>query len=326
MPRIRDALRQADVTRDRLAISVPPPRAFQPEERIRIPEERAEEVPFIEVGGGQGSVEASPSVLAAGKGGASPRGVPHHQPVLPSRPEPSSVKDTVREIGSLTFQLLPRETEAPAPADERFSPSLVAFHRPGHALGEQYRSFAAALAAQLPAGQPHVLMFTAATMGTDTTTVMLNLGITYAKQGKSIIIVDANMQRPAVAEQLGMSLAPGLRDVLAGTLSLHRAIRETGLENMVALTAGRPQEGERNVLAGQAMRSVLRHLRGRYEWVLVAAACWDGRPDVVALGSACDAVYLVLPAVEANTPAMDDLLELIPQQGSQLRGCIYTGR
>src|SRR5262249_31622974 len=115
-------------------------------------------------------------------------------------------------------------------------------------------------------------------------------------------------------------------DVLTGNYSLHRAVRETGLENLFALTAGKPQESERNLLAGQAMRSVLRHLRSRYEWVLVAAACWDGRPDVVALGSACDAVYLVLPETAANTPVIEDLLELIPQQGSQLRGCIYTGK
>ena|SRR5581483_10356641 len=326
MPRIRDALRQADLTRDRLAISVPPPRAFQPEEPLRIPQEPAEEVPFIEVGGGQGSLDASPSVLAAIKGGTPKSRMLRDEPVAAARRPSSPVKDAPPEIDSLSFQLLPRETEAPTPPQERFSSSLVALHRPSQALSEQYRTFAAALAAQLAAGQPHVLMFTAATMGTDTASVMLNLGITYAKQGKSTVIVDANMQRPTVAELLGMSLAPGLRDVLSGTLSLHRAIRDTGLENMVALTAGRPQEGERNVLAGPAMRSVLRHLRGRYEWVLIAAACWDGRPDVVALGSACDAVYVVLPAATANTPATDDLLELIPQQGSQLRGCIYTGR
>jgi protein-tyrosine kinase len=322
MPRIRDALRQADLNRERLAVTVPPPRAFQPEEPPRIPAERVEEVPFIEVGGGQGSVDASPSVLAAIKNGAPKARQVQKEAAPPVRPEASAVPG----IGSLTFQLLPREAVVPPPPEERFSPDLVALHRPGHVLAEQYRSLAAALAAQLPAGQPHVLLFAAATTATDTTTVLLNLGITCARQGKSVVIVDANMQRPAVAEQLGMSLAPGLRDVLTGGFSLHRAIRETGLENMHALTAGRPQESERNLLAGQAMRSVLRHLRGRYEWVLIASACWDGRPDVVALGSACDAVYLVLPAPDAGKPAIEDLLQLIPQQGSQLRGCIYTGR
>ena len=158
-----------------------------------------------------------------------------HRSETPACPAPTP------GINRLTFQLLPREPEAPPPPEERFSQELIAFHRPGHALGEQYRSLAAALAVQLPAGQPHVLLFAAATNGIDTTTVMLNLGITFAKQSKCVVIVDANLQHPTVGEQFGMSQAPGLRDVLAGSFSLHRAVRETGLENLFALTAGKAQ-------------------------------------------------------------------------------------
>ena len=72
------------------------------------------------------------------------------------------------------------------------------------------------------------------------------------------------------------------------------------------------------------MRSVLRHLRDRFDLVLVDAAPWDGRPEVVTLGSFCDAVYLVLRQNDAETPLVQELRQLIPQQGSRLRGCILT--
>ena len=327
MPRIRDALRKADLTREQLTANVPAPRAFLADEPARGAEE-SEEIHFIEVGGGRGRLEGSPSVLASlSQPAIKSRNAQHKAASAPAQPiVEAAAHEEAPAISSVAFLALPREISPPARPQERFSPEVIALHQPDHPLSEQYRALVSALAAQLPAGQPQVLLFTAAIPGIDAATVTLNLGVTWAEQGKCVAIVDANTQQAAVAEQLGLSLTPGLCDVLAGTASLQRAVQETGLENLYALTAGRPHEGQRNPLTGQAMRSVLRHLRARYDWVLVTAARWDGRPDVVALGSACDAVYLVLPAAEAQSPEVEDLLQLIPQQGSQLRGCIYTGR
>jgi Mrp family chromosome partitioning ATPase len=139
-----------------------------------------------------------------------------------------------------------------------------------------------------------------------------------------VIVVDAHPRRPAVAERLGLPAAPGLAEVLAGTLSLQRAVQETGLTNLRALTAGQPRPAGSTRLAGEAMRAVLRHLRQRYDLVLVDGPVWDGRPDVLTLGSASDALYVVLRQSDAGTPVADDLVEVIPQYGCPLRGCVLT--
>ena len=134
------------------------------------------------------------------------------------------------------------------------------------------------------------------------------------------------MRRPAIAKRLGLPLAPGLHEVLAGTTSLQRALQETGQLNLQALTAGEMTAPGSSRLAGEAMRSVLRHLRSRFDLALVDTLPWDGRPDVVALGSYCDSVYLVVRQADAQKPEITELLQLIPQQGSRLRGCILTQR
>src|SRR5262249_27926067 len=162
---------------------------------------------------------------------------------------------------------------------------------------------------QLPAGRAQVLLFTAAGSGAGTTTALLNLAVT-AVQGRKlrVIVVDADVRQPAVAARLGLPLAPGLQEVLAGTASLQRALPETGLANLWVLTAGEVGGGGAR-LASEAMRSVLRHLRGRFDLVLVDAPPWDGRPEVVALGSFCDAVFLVVRQELAQTAAVNDLLQ-----------------
>jgi Mrp family chromosome partitioning ATPase len=282
-----------------------------------------EEMPFIEVGGPRTTTEASSQVLAAGaKLGVKP-------PVVPPGPRlrpvmPPALAEAPTRIMSVIFRPLPPEPSPVGPVHRRFAPELIAFHRSEHPASEQYRALAEGIAGQLPAGRPQVLLFTSLTPEVGTTTVLLNAAITFARQGRlRVCVVEANLRRPALARRLGLPEAPGLRDVLAGTATLTEALQETGQPNLLALTAG---DGESPRWLGDALRPALRQLRERFDLVLVDAPCWDGRPEMVALGSACDQVYLVLPEAEDETPDTEAWVRTMPQEGARLRGCIVTQR
>ncbi len=326
MARIREALRQADSKRGALGETALPPHPYQPDDDETIGSPADEEIPFIEVGGTRKPMEASASVLAAAASTTSKDQARQDKPTtgasglasLQTAPSGQEVK-----LFSLVFRPVPREFLPSRPVEERFAPELVAFHHPHHPIGAQYRQVAEGIEATLPAGQSHVLLFTAPAPRTGTTTVLVNLAITRARQGQSrVVMVDANVRRPGIAGYLGLPLTPGLAEVLRGNAALRRVTRETGQPNLHVLAAGQAVAGSHLLIASASMRAVLRRLRARFDWVLVDAPCWDGRPEVVALGSACDAVYLVLPQAKADSPEVEDLLQLIPQQGSRLRGCI----
>src|SRR5258708_1015890 len=78
-----------------------------------------------------------------------------------------------------------------------------------------------------------------------------------------VFVVDADEARPAVAERLGLRGRPGLAEVLAGTESLDRALQETGVDRLAALTAGQPDCDRRAACVGEAARPVLRLMRDR---------------------------------------------------------------
>jgi Mrp family chromosome partitioning ATPase len=110
---------------------------------------------------------------------------------------------------------------------------------------------------------------------------------------------------------------------MAGTAALDEVIQPTELADLFVLTAGvRDTAGVRFV--AETLRSLLRQLRHRYPLALVDGPRWDGKPEVAALAAACDAVFLVTPESEAETPQTDALLRLIPEQGARLAGCILV--
>src|SRR5437588_769138 len=83
-----------------------------------------------------------------------------------------------------------------------------------HPAGKLYRDLLAAVLGAAPARPAVALLFTAATAGAGATTVVLNLAVTAARQGRRVVVVDVNVRRPAVAARLALCDRPGLAEVL----------------------------------------------------------------------------------------------------------------
>jgi Mrp family chromosome partitioning ATPase len=275
-----------------------------------VPARPAEEVPFIEVGGPNRTIEASAAVMKYMSAAAS---------VVASKKEPVQ---QAPERG-ISFQTLPESGPALSPARDRLVGDLVAYHRPNHRVSEEYRGLLSGIIGQLPLAGSQVLLLAGLSSGVGTSTVALNLAITRAMQAPGrVVAVDGNCRRPALADYLGLPRAPGLRDVLAGSVPLARAVRETGVPQLFALAAGEPSGAFGH--PPDVLRSLLAHLRRQFEFVLVDGPSWEGGPESAALAGGCDAVYLVLRGDEVGTPRMNELVRLMPQLGSHVGGCIVT--
>jgi Mrp family chromosome partitioning ATPase len=314
MGRVLDALRQAEAPHDEPESRPQPAAVPAPAPGLAEGAEGETEIPFIEVGPRK-SLEASPCVLACTPSAllaARAAETPAPAPARPAAPTP----------GTVAFRALGRPA---GPCRSRIAAEVVAFHAPEQAPGAQYRDLLAAVTAAGPGPRPAALLFTPARADAEATAVVLNLAVTAARQGRRrVLAVDGNLRRPGVAWRLGLPEAPGLREVLGGAVTLDEAVQETEQPNLLALTAGAPAGGVGPRFVAETMRSLLRQLRQRFDLVLVDAPRWDGRTDA-ALLAACDAVYLVLPEKDAESPAVDELLQALPALGARLAGCVLAG-
>lgn len=269
-----------------------------------------EVVSFIEVGCGQ--LDGSPDVLAApSQRGAAATAAKEGVRLVLHQPEPEAV--------GIRFRPIP--PTAPS-LRTPIAPELVAYHQPDHPVSGQYRAL-------LPnvldvASAARVLLFSGAVAGVGTTTVLLNLAVTAARQGHRVVLADADLLKPAIATRLGLAPAPGLFEVLNGLISLARALQETSISNLHALTAG--EVGARPCWAVRSLGATLQQLRRRFDLVLVDGPAWSGGAENLGLASACDALYLVLPPGRAENPQTETLLHQLPRQGIPLRGCILAQR
>jgi Mrp family chromosome partitioning ATPase len=276
-------------------------------------------VPFIEVGGRGRKVEASPSVLLVPLPKSSPD---YADSASKQRIDlPSSRMPVPASGGQRGFSFRASDAAAPAKA-ARIASEILAFHDEANPVSEQYRTLLARIQETLPAGATPVLLFTAIAPGAGTTTMLLNLAVTWSRHGKQrVVVVDANLTRPAVASRLGMVPAMGLAEVLSGSAGLERALIASAQPDLHILAATTSPHG-REVLAEENVRWLAARLRERFDVVLVDGPAWESSGDRAALAAVADVIYLVVEAADADTPAVHKVTRTLAQRGWRLGGLI----
>jgi Mrp family chromosome partitioning ATPase len=296
MGKIRETFRL--IADEMVATATAPPDEPEPAP----PEEEAPiaDMPFIEIGPRR-EMQASADVLAC-----------------PGPPRRAAVAAPPRGVG-VAFRTLPAGARR-----SRFAPELVAYHAPNQPASAQYAALLTTIAeaAAGRGGHPdNVYLFSGVRAGAGTTTVVLNLAITAARAGKSVLVTDANLRRPAVAGRVGLESHPGLTEVLNGDAALASAVRPTGLDNLSVLASGAPAA----LWADPAsLRELLAELSRMADLVMIDGPAWDGRGAAAGLAPGSGAVFLVVPDREADEPQATGLLAALPAKGVPLAGCILT--
>jgi succinoglycan biosynthesis transport protein ExoP len=125
---------------------------------------------------------------------------------------------------------------------------LVMVDDPLSARAEEYRRVRTNLQALLGDDKARSFVVSSANAAEGKTLVAANLGIAFAQAGHRVVLVDANLRRPRLAEVMGLRPDLGLTDVLADGVSVRRAL-QTWQEGLpLALLAAGPQAQDLNEL------------------------------------------------------------------------------
>lgn len=277
-------------------------------ERVAESPALSHEVPFIEIGGPNGPVFSS---------------VPRATPKPPEPPRDYPRLAVPARYLSVTFRDATAKARV-APPLEGPDAELVALHYPDHAVSGEYRVFRDEVRLQLPQAASKVLVFTAAAPEAGTTTVMLNLAVTLAAEKDSrVVVVDANVTRPGVANKLALKAGPGLAEVLAHQLPLTWALQPTTAPTLQALTAGTPLASTPTTI-GIDLPKLVNQLRQWFDWVLVDSGVWGVVPERDGACTAGDAVYLVTREADAARAEFTGLRGGVKELGGVLRGFVTT--
>lgn len=192
-------------------------------------------------------------------------------------------------------------------------------------LHESLRMIRTALLERVPCETNCAILITSPTPETGKTTLTALLGRSLAQFGKKVLIIDADLRRPALAGRLGYSTDEGLTALLHGSAPVSRLIRTTSQKNLDLLAAGRPMsEDDPELLASGQLKKQLEELRAKYDFILLDSPPVLSVADARILAGLVDGALLVLKASHSRRDEATEALLRLTGTGCRLLGTVLV--
>ena len=159
-------------------------------------------------------------------------------------------------------------------------------------------------------------LVTSASRGEGRSTVALNLAATLATSGHEVVLVDADLQSPALHQLLENGRnGVGLADALANPRAACSQVQPTHIRNLHILTAGEAKPGTEDQLADVFMENVLGNLRERFPYIVIDGGPLLDRTATLKLAARCQQTLLILEEERTRLSQVVECRNLLREQG-----------
>jgi capsular exopolysaccharide synthesis family protein len=137
------------------------------------------------------------------------------------------------------------------------------------------------------------MAITSACPGEGKSTTACNLAIVLAEAGKRVVLVDADLRRPRLAEYLDLEGAIGLTNVLAGQIRVETALQHWGSTGVFVLASGSIPPNPSELLGSRNMADLVAALSAAFDVVIIDTPPLLPVTDAAVLATAVDGTLLV---------------------------------
>jgi capsular exopolysaccharide synthesis family protein len=202
---------------------------------------------------------------------------------------------------------------------------LAVLKHPSSPLSESFRSLRTSVLLSTAPRPPQTLLVTSAQAGEGKTSVASNLAMSFAQRGGPVLIVDADLRRPAVAKTLGVSNEKGLSSFLTGAHSLDDVlIQYEPVPNLWVLPAGPRPPDPAELLSSHMMEGTLKDLMKRFVHIVIDSPPLLLVTDAVVLSAMVDGVILVVASGTTARGALARAHRILENAGSRVLGMVLN--
>jgi capsular exopolysaccharide synthesis family protein len=170
---------------------------------------------------------------------------------------------------------------------------LITHVNPGSYISENYRDIRTNLTYSTLDGTCKTMLVTSAAAGEGKSTVLSNLAVAYAHVGKKVLMIDADLRKPALHHIFSNTNELGLVQALENSALLKQSIKETMVPNLYLLPSG-PIPLQSSELLTNGMNRLLHELKAHYDLIFIDSPPVLTATDTQIIAAGSDGVILVI--------------------------------
>ena len=169
------------------------------------------------------------------------------------------------------------------------------------------------------------ICITSGASGEGKSITLINLAISVAEAGNKVLLIDADMRRPAMARLLVEKATPGLSNVLAGISSWDESIRKDMYPNLDILFSGDVPPNPSELLSSDRMQQLMDEMAGRYDYILVDTPPVNVVSDACIIANLLDGVLLLARKDRSRKDDIKRAVDALRLTGAKVLGFILNG-
>lgn len=216
------------------------------------------------------------------------------------------------------------------PANGDLSGGLITVEDPASTASEAYRAMRTGLLYAVTDPPPKVVVLTSPRPKEGKSTTCANLGVVLAQAGKSTLVMDCDLRKPALHEVFGLHNSRGMVDVLVGERDLREVLQEP-FPNLKVATAGPIPHAPMELLTSARFAQLVDQARQDFHYVLMDSShlLTDSSPvgpsaDPVVVAKQADGVLLVLDAHSTGKETLRQTMGVLRSVGVRVLGTVVN--
>lgn len=175
-------------------------------------------------------------------------------------------------------------------------PAMITESNPLSPVSESYRILKTNIQFLLEEESHQILAVTSAHPGEGKTTTIINLSITFAAEGKRVLLIDGDLRRSSIHHVFRLNNELGLSSVLSKRNDISEVIQSTSISNLDIIPSGPAPNRPSELLGSQELDELLKQMKNHYDLILIDSPPVLVVSDAQIIVSRSDGVIMVVRA------------------------------
>ncbi len=202
--------------------------------------------------------------------------------------------------------------------------SVLAHASPADPCVESLRSLRTSMQFTMLDARNRIVMLTGPVAGVGKSFLAVNLAVLLANSGKDVLLIDADMRKGALERYMGCAVDGGLAELLAGSISVEEAIRETRFDGLDFISCGQRPSNPAELLMSSRFANCLHELESLYDVILIDTPPVLAVTDASLVGEHAGTSFLVLRSGMHRPVEIADAIKRLKVAGIDLKGGIFN--